>query len=278
MIFLAVASPTPGSSISSCLAGGVTIDLGAGRLVGRHLVGRLRRRRPWRTWRPSSSPSLSALLAESVFLSASYLAVFSAAFILPLSDGFAVFRGFALVGRLLSALAGSLARWSVTKPLSLSISASFTPAFDRPDTDLYGRPAMIFLAVASPTPGSSCRSFSLAVLRSTFSLVLVSAAAAGAARPRRPRSKSQLRPNGTNDSDAIQNRHTILLARNKIIRPSGPAIRRRESVCVRFLSLNLGNCKVNSLRQFSAAFWANSPVLAAVRPTIAPLGLRPSES
>jgi len=42
------------------------------------------------------------------------------------------------------------------------------PAFDRSATDEYGRPAMIFLAVAAPTPGSASRSFSLAVFKSTF--------------------------------------------------------------------------------------------------------------
>src|SRR5215510_217515 len=44
----------------------------------------------------------------------------------------------------------------------------FTPAFERSSTDWYGRPAMIFFAVASPTPGSFSRSSWLAELMSTF--------------------------------------------------------------------------------------------------------------
>lgn len=43
-----------------------------------------------------------------------------------------------------------------------------TPARERSPTAEYGRPAMIFLAVAAPTPGSASRSFWEAVLRSTW--------------------------------------------------------------------------------------------------------------
>src|ERR1700737_2468349 len=43
-----------------------------------------------------------------------------------------------------------------------------TPAFERSVTDPYGRPAMIFFAVAGPTPGRSSSSFSVATLRSTL--------------------------------------------------------------------------------------------------------------
>ena len=129
--------------------------------------------------------SLSVLLAAADILSDVFSGVLSvvlsAAFTLPLSDALPFSDALTLSVDFVSALAGSFGSVAVTKPLSLSISASFTPAFDNPDTDLYGRPAMIFLAVASPTPGSSWRSFSLAVLRSTFSLVFVSAAVAGAA-------------------------------------------------------------------------------------------------
>jgi hypothetical protein len=39
---------------------------------------------------------------------------------------------------------------------------------DKSLVEEYGRPAMIFLAVAAPTPGRSSRSFSLALFRSTF--------------------------------------------------------------------------------------------------------------
>src|SRR5579864_3279259 len=62
-----------------------------------------------------------------------------------------------------------------------------TPARARSPTLVYGRPAMIFFAVAGPTPGSAVRSFSLAVLRSTgaagaaAALLLPLAFAAGAA-------------------------------------------------------------------------------------------------
>src|ERR1700730_13065020 len=42
------------------------------------------------------------------------------------------------------------------------------PAFERSATDPYGRPAMIFFAVAGPTPGRSSSSFSVATLRSTL--------------------------------------------------------------------------------------------------------------
>jgi hypothetical protein len=43
-----------------------------------------------------------------------------------------------------------------------------TPAFDRSSIDEYGRPAIIFLAVAGPTPGKLSKSFSLALFRSTL--------------------------------------------------------------------------------------------------------------
>src|SRR5215471_11558628 len=66
---------------------------------------------------------------------------------------------------------------TVTMPPILSIVDLFTPARDRSDTDEYGRPAMIFFAVAGPTPGRSSSSFCEAVFRSTFAPI----AAAGAA-------------------------------------------------------------------------------------------------
>src|SRR5262245_39330784 len=56
---------------------------------------------------------------------------------------------------------------TVTSLLSFETVFSGTPAFERSETELYGRPAMIFFAVASPTPGSSSSSFWEAVLRST---------------------------------------------------------------------------------------------------------------
>src|SRR5262249_29188829 len=42
-----------------------------------------------------------------------------------------------------------------------------TPAFARSSTEASGRPAIIFFAVAEPTPGSSSSSFALAWFRST---------------------------------------------------------------------------------------------------------------
>lgn len=45
--------------------------------------------------------------------------------------------------------------------------AAETPAFDKSLVEEYGRPEMIFLAVAGPTPGKSSKSFSLALFKST---------------------------------------------------------------------------------------------------------------
>jgi hypothetical protein len=50
----------------------------------------------------------------------------------------------------------------------LLIVLAETPAFDKPSTEEYGRPAMIFFAVAAPTPGNSTKSFSLAVFKSSL--------------------------------------------------------------------------------------------------------------
>jgi hypothetical protein len=56
----------------------------------------------------------------------------------------------------------------VTSGVILPIVAAETPAFDKSLTEEYGRPEMIFFAVASPTPGNSFSSAALAVFRSTF--------------------------------------------------------------------------------------------------------------
>src|SRR4029077_13794194 len=56
---------------------------------------------------------------------------------------------------------------TVTIELIFSIVFFGTPAFARSATDVYGRPAMIFFAVAGPTPGRATRSDSEAVLRLT---------------------------------------------------------------------------------------------------------------
>src|SRR5215470_8402084 len=61
---------------------------------------------------------------------------------------------------------------TVTSGVSFWIVLAETPAFDKSCTDVYGRPAMIFFAVAGPTPGSASSSFSVAELTSTFSAVV----------------------------------------------------------------------------------------------------------
>ena len=58
----------------------------------------------------------------------------------------------------------------VTRGVIFLMVAADTPAFDKSLVEEYGRPAMIFLAVASPTPGSSSRSFALALFKSTFAV------------------------------------------------------------------------------------------------------------
>src|SRR5262245_44238413 len=57
---------------------------------------------------------------------------------------------------------------TVTMGAILSTVFAGTPAFERSLTEEYGRPAMIFFAVAGPMPGSASRSAWEAVLRSTF--------------------------------------------------------------------------------------------------------------
>jgi hypothetical protein len=56
----------------------------------------------------------------------------------------------------------------VTSEVILPMVAAETPAFDKSPTDEYGRPEIIFFAVASPTPGNSFNSAALALLRSTL--------------------------------------------------------------------------------------------------------------
>ena len=63
----------------------------------------------------------------------------------------------------------------VTSGVILLIVAAETPAFDKSLTEEYGRPEMIFFAVASPTPGNSFSSAALAVFRSTFAPVSIEA-------------------------------------------------------------------------------------------------------
>src|SRR5262245_31576166 len=55
-----------------------------------------------------------------------------------------------------------------TRGVILSMVFAGTPALARSPTDEYGRPAMIFFAVAAPTPGSFSSSACVAALRSTL--------------------------------------------------------------------------------------------------------------
>jgi len=56
---------------------------------------------------------------------------------------------------------------AVTDGVIFLIVAAETPAFDKSSTEEYGRPAMIFFAVASPTPGNASNCAALALFRST---------------------------------------------------------------------------------------------------------------
>src|SRR5271163_467685 len=56
---------------------------------------------------------------------------------------------------------------TVTDGVIFLIVAAETPAFDKSLTEEYGRPAMIFFAVASPTPGNASNCAALALFRST---------------------------------------------------------------------------------------------------------------
>ena len=55
---------------------------------------------------------------------------------------------------------------TVTRERILLMVDVGTPAFERSSTLLYGRPSMIFFAVASPIPGISCSWAAVALLRS----------------------------------------------------------------------------------------------------------------
>lgn len=83
--------------------------------------------------------------------------------------------GFAWVADLLAAdfSGAGVAVPNVTKGEIFLIVAAETPAFDRSFAEEYGRPAIIFLAVAAPTPGRLSNSCSLALFRSTFAFVLL---------------------------------------------------------------------------------------------------------
>ena len=55
---------------------------------------------------------------------------------------------------------------NVTRGVIFVIVEAETPAFDKSAAEEYGRPEMIFFAVAVPTPGKVSRSFSLALFKS----------------------------------------------------------------------------------------------------------------
>jgi hypothetical protein len=81
--------------------------------------------------------------------------------------------GFAGVADLLAAdfTGAEVALPNVTKGAIFLIVAAGTPAFDRSLVEEYGRPEMIFVAVAAPTPGNLSNSSSLALFRSTLAFV-----------------------------------------------------------------------------------------------------------
>src|SRR5205085_12134511 len=71
----------------------------------------------------------------------------------------------------LATFAAVVAPFTTTRSSTISMVRAGTPARARSLTDAYGRPAMIFFAVAAPMPGSPSRSAWLAVLRSTGPVV-----------------------------------------------------------------------------------------------------------
>src|SRR6185312_8927316 len=79
------------------------------------------------------------------------------------------------LGDVLAAGAGP----TFTNGMIFWMAAGFNPARERSDAEEYGRPAIIFLAVAGPTPGRVSRSFSEAELMSTEETAADWAAAAG---------------------------------------------------------------------------------------------------
>jgi hypothetical protein len=148
MIFFAVTSPTPGSASSSF----------------------------WLAVFRSTGPEDAEEEADDDFLeddasaagfSFSFAGDFSAFSDLSGFEAFSVFAGFSAFSAF-SDFADVLPAF--TMPEIFWMVESETPAFERSATDEYGRPAMIFLAVASPTPGSASSSCCDAELMSTFFL------------------------------------------------------------------------------------------------------------
>src|ERR1700693_1142885 len=103
------------------------------------------------------------------------------------SAGFAAFSSFAAFTAGFSVFAVSAAgadpRPAFTSGLIFAIVSAETPARDRSDTEEKGLPAMIFFAVAAPTPGRLSRSAWLALLMSILSAFAASAGAGDIARP-----------------------------------------------------------------------------------------------
>jgi len=82
--------------------------------------------------------------------------------------------GFAEAADLLAAVVGvAVASPSVTNGAIFLIVAAETPAFVKSLTEAYGRPEIIFLAVATPTPGKLSNSCSVALFKSIFVFALL---------------------------------------------------------------------------------------------------------
>lgn len=62
---------------------------------------------------------------------------------------------------------------TVTRGVIFFMVAAETPALDKSLVEEYGRPPMIFLAVAAPTPGKLSNCCSVALFRSTFAFALL---------------------------------------------------------------------------------------------------------
>ena len=107
----------------------------------------------------STGPDAAAFSAFEGF---SALSAFSAASVFAGFSAFELFSGFE------PDFSSPFTRPAFATGLSFSISDSETPARARSLIDEYGRPAMIFAAVAGPIPGRASSSCWVAVLTSTF--------------------------------------------------------------------------------------------------------------
>src|ERR1700693_4113989 len=118
--------------------------------------------------------------AAAIFASVAAFEAFSSA-------GFPAFSSFAAFAAGFSVFAvsadGADPRPAFTSGLIFAIVSAETPARDRSDTEEKGLPAMIFFAVAAPTPGRLSRSAWLALVMSILSGFAASAGAGDIARP-----------------------------------------------------------------------------------------------